>query len=372
MMTARQDKAERFYLQSLVREIADSDHRIHICMRHLLPQRETVEVHCGEFGGWFRGVQVCGNAWYCPVCAVRLAAIRRSQLESAIDSAKEAGYVPFFVTYTLSHGPADSLQDTLNSILAAYRFTRSGRKWQYIKTEYDVLGSIRATEVTHGENGFHPHFHELLFVKAKGTGVISQGYEYTANAIERHIYDLWTGALAKQNKTVTRDHGIKVKFGTRYIADYIAKFDRLPTKTGAIAYEVANSTTKKGRGENKTMFEVLHAYGLGEDTDRNKAIFREYMTATHGKSVLQFTRGLKEKLGIGVQDDESELLDAQPGDTLLCELTAGEWRIIKKYNVQAAILSCADAGDRAGIYAILDILWERELKAIDKRWNKVG
>ncbi|MBM7457299.1 plasmid rolling circle replication initiator protein Rep, partial [Oceanisphaera litoralis] len=41
----------------------------------------------------------------------------------------------------------------------------------------EIHGYIRALEVTHGENGFHPHFHIIMFTsKDLGSSVLEHVY----------------------------------------------------------------------------------------------------------------------------------------------------------------------------------------------------
>ena len=42
--------------------------------------------------------------------------------------------------------------------------TNAGRTWRDAKKDFGVRGFVRAWEVTHGPNGWHCHYHVLLFL----------------------------------------------------------------------------------------------------------------------------------------------------------------------------------------------------------------
>ena len=65
------------------------------------------------------------------------------------------------VTLTVRHEDGTPLQHLLNGTLKAWRGVRQGGAIQRIWTER-VTATIRATEITHGVNGWHPHIHVLI------------------------------------------------------------------------------------------------------------------------------------------------------------------------------------------------------------------
>ena len=79
-------------------------------------------------------------------------------------------------------------------MLTAFRNLRSGRAWQQIRDEYMVVGAIRSTEFTHGDNGWHPHFHELLLLD---TAIlkIRAGIDLIADSLKRQLASRWIDKL---------------------------------------------------------------------------------------------------------------------------------------------------------------------------------
>jgi hypothetical protein len=115
----------------------------------------------GRPGKWdtkWIGVLTCGHIWTCPACAQKLRAERLSRVFRA---AEVGGSVWQMVTLTLRHHDGMPLKVLLRALMAAWRRVKQGGAVQRI-WKLRVKASIRAVEVTHGANGWHPHLHVLL------------------------------------------------------------------------------------------------------------------------------------------------------------------------------------------------------------------
>lgn len=106
----------------------------------------------------YHGVLRCGRIWTCPVCSRGLRAERASNIDAAL---RGAGGRFQMLTVTLRHHAGMPLKELLAGLLQAWRRTRQGGAIQRIWRE-KVTASIRATEVTEGHHGWHPHIHALL------------------------------------------------------------------------------------------------------------------------------------------------------------------------------------------------------------------
>jgi len=64
----------------------------------------------------------------------------------------------------VSHtGTIDGLWELLSK---GWGYMTAGRQWIQFKETFGLVGTIKAVEVTHGGNGWHPHIHVLFFVDA--------------------------------------------------------------------------------------------------------------------------------------------------------------------------------------------------------------
>lgn len=105
----------------------------------------------------WRGVLLCGRIWCCPVCSEKLRAERATEVQDALEG---AGGRWQMVTFTVRHHQGQKLEHVLNVLRAAWRRCKQGGAIQRIM-KGRVSASVRAVEVTYGENGWHPHVHVL-------------------------------------------------------------------------------------------------------------------------------------------------------------------------------------------------------------------
>jgi hypothetical protein len=192
---------------------------------------------------------------------------------------------------------------------------------------------IRATEVTVGQiNGWHPHIHAIVFVGGRTEGERADKRvvgTFTPPVAALQEWEdqwraVWTGALRRVNPAFTPDdrHGVDFKLlhterDANDLAEYIAK-----TQDGkSPAYELAGAHFKTGRGENVTPFELLGRIGdltggvpEGEAAGQgslewNLGRWHEYERATKGRRAIEWTRYLRQILGIEGGDTEEDDLD---------------------------------------------------------------
>ena len=69
------------------------------------------------------------------------------------------------ITFTFPHVKTQALDDILTRFKDALDEMRANGSWRRYFKSIDFEGLITSTEITHGFNGWHPHTHELYFVK---------------------------------------------------------------------------------------------------------------------------------------------------------------------------------------------------------------
>lgn len=125
----------------------------------------------------FIGNSSCKNAWTCPKCAAKKARTACVEISGIIDAMKLRGCVPIMMTLTVPHSQNQSVEFTVDVLYTAWRKFKTGKcntsrdkKFgtgnAFIRfcREFDIKHWYRAAEATFGHNGWHPHFHCLLFV----------------------------------------------------------------------------------------------------------------------------------------------------------------------------------------------------------------
>ena len=166
---------ERFALKSVVNRLLPTS-RTSKCCRWRVP-KQALQVHRSTEHGkaFYSGLQVCASVWACPVCAAKISERRRAELVTAVALAKSMGLHVKLLTLTVPHGLGDELPVLLEQIRNAWRRTSSTRAGDKLRKLLGIKGTIRALEVTHGQNGFHPHLHVLLFLEQDATNGCIQG-----------------------------------------------------------------------------------------------------------------------------------------------------------------------------------------------------
>ena len=165
----------------------------------------------------YAGLQTCGSVWMCPICAAKITERRKMEIEQAVKWAKGNDLKVVMMTYTFRHSFSDNLEDMLGKMSSAMYSYRSGRPYTSLREVYGIVGYIRCLEVTYGENGWHPHVHELVFIS-----------QSNIEGLEEKSRELWEQAAFKHGLSMN-EHGFKMDCTDSRIAEYIAKFDKEPT-----------------------------------------------------------------------------------------------------------------------------------------------
>lgn len=177
------------------------------------------------------------------------------------------------VTLTLRHGPNDRLADLRQRLMCAWRKVRAHR-WVREIFSRNVSASARALEVTHGNNGWHPHLHVLLRTDVWSFEDVSR------------LLVLWCeiagAALVRQCDGGPAEVGVvwseaRDEKGALYLS-----------KLGA---EVAG-VGKECKGGNRTPWQIAKAAAQKDETAI--ALWREYQEAMRGARMLELDERAKE------------------------------------------------------------------------------
>jgi hypothetical protein len=218
---------------------------------------------------------------------------RAREIDSGLRAALDHGWSAIFITLTLQHGSRDPLAVTFERLRDGHRACHSGRVWTVLAKSLGYLGAIRAWEITHGINGFHPHAHEvLIFDRLLDDQEVAE--------LKAHFSLVYGRRMAKLGLTVHPVHGIDVRRveTAGELAGYLTKVEN---GWGA-GLELARLDLKKSRGKGSTPFELL-ADAAGGDL-RARALFFEYEGATKGKRAITWSPGLRKRL-LGVAEEDA-------------------------------------------------------------------
>lgn len=317
----------RFYLQSLARELLP-DERVAWCLRRVQPHKDHVLILKNDLAkrAYFQNLVVCGRLWHCPVCAAKITEERRQELTEAL---RQVAYIPVLITYTVRHNKGMKLADLLAAMLEAYRSMKSGRRWANLTEEYAWIGSVRSLEVTYGDNGWHPHIHELALLRVPLSKAQANGLTI---ALKGH----WERVLANRGHSVTWSHGVDVETRDENIRSYVAKFGYEPVTGWTLEHELTKSPVKRGRGASRTPSQLLADYGNG-DIQAGR-LWQEYARVFKGRNQLVWSRGLRKLLGLGQEKtDEQVAADVPALARPLARLSVEEWRAILRADLVAQV-----------------------------------
>lgn len=319
------------------------DERVKRCGRHRHSQ--TVDLMRTAKGAHFVGVETCGSVWHCPVCAARIAEKRREEVALAIDGAAEAGGAAYMLTLTMRHNRRDQLKYLKGAITDSWRKVQNRRAYRVFKGRYGIWGTIRAIEVTHGqENGWHPHLHILFITKtALDDGEVAE--------VEATLFELWADVLTGlTGRYVALD---ALDFRPAKASDYV-------TKWGADR-ELVKGQQKEGSGS-LSPWQLLDAFRRGNK--RAGRLFREYAATFKGAQQLTWSKGLKDRFGIGdLSDEEAAHEGTETAQDTLPLLGLPEGRIgvfdhrafdaVARKNLTAQVLNVAHAQGWQGVLTFL-------------------
>ena len=356
-------RVERFALQAAARHLLPGE-RVANCLRSRIFGKEAVELwHIPETASArFGGLQTCGSVWMCPVCAAKISERRKVELETALKAAHELGWVVAMVTLTIPHGRADDPRGLVDRMMKARgKMTGHGS----MRNMYDlagVQGSVRALEVTHGANGWHPHIHELLFVRS-GSHL---------GKLRKVVREQWFKAVAAAGLGECSRKAFRFDVTDTAIAEYVAKFGR--NRSWNAEHELTKQVTKKGRGAGQfTPSELLAEFTFNGDAEAG-ALYVQYAAAMKRRAQLRWSVGLRAKLMIGLEPVEAvRLIEREDGELaeerdkkgeLLALIPFPVWQRVLpslgRKDLRPVLLNLASTGDEV---AVMDFL--RDLGNMD-------
>jgi len=320
----QQNRAERYALKSVVNAIFPKSQTAK-CYRLKIPHQQVQILKAPDYNkAHYSGLTRCSSVWWCPLCAAKISERRRAELVAAVVVAKSMGWQVLLMTLTIPHGLGDDVKVILDQMLNAWRKMITSRAGKALKAMLGIEGTIRGLEVTDGDNGFHPHFHVLVFAQPI----------FTVNSFQAGYLPLWQDACVKAGLPRPSDErGLKVDDG--------AKADKYVTKWG-LEDEMTKGHTKTSKSKNgMTPWDMLRDV-LKNDSERSRARFYIYATAFKGRRQLYWSNGLKARLGVTETTDEELNGIEEEHAAVLAELTDKDWQAVLWARCESSLLDMAE------------------------------
>lgn len=335
-----------------------------ICGRRRINSDEPVQVKLSEDGvAHFAGLMLCGSIWVCPVCAPRIREVRASEIEAGLARHFAMGGGAGFLTVTMPHDFGDALAALMGTLSDAWRSMLGSKGWRQDRARFGIVGTIRATEVTVGPAGWHPHLHVLVLTEAPA----SDG-EWTALA--DRIHPRWRDAIVRNGyRAPDREHGLTLSAvrSAEDVAHYTAKVQD-DGSTWDVGRELTRHDLKSGRRHGRTPFEVARdAVEGGEAQDVR--LWHEYERATLGRRAIEWSRGLRSTLDVPEEETDEAVVLRDVGGEVVALLWPDEWRVVLRRNLRLVFLDLVETDRAAFELLVADVRNEARNQRVN---GKVG
>lgn len=323
--THQETRAERWALKSVVNQLFPIS-KTAKCSRMRIPHDSVKVLKDPKHGkAHYSGLVRCGSVWWCPLCASKIAERRRVELVNATAAARSMGLQILLMTCTVPHGLGDDVNQVLSQMRKAWRYLIDNRAGKDMRKLLGIKGHIRSLEVTYGQNGFHPHFHILIFADLS----------FTDSSFQTGFYPIWRDACVKAGLPAPSEkHGLRVDDGS-YAEKYVTKW--------GLEDEMTKGHLKTSKGEKgMTPWDMLRDV-LKTASESSKRLFCVYAHAFKGQRQLYWSNGLRQLLGLIVEMTDEELANQQEETAVeLAELTPEQWRAVLFTRSEAALLDLAE------------------------------
>ena len=328
-------------------------HRVNYCLCRRIDNKKGVGVRINENRGtaYYDNLQRCGSVWTCAPCSGEITEVRKIELKQGIDNWRSKGGFVYLVSLTNRHHFGDNLTDLLNGQRKALQNLWRQRAVKEMMKTLGCVGRITATEVTwNWDNGWHPHFHILMFFD----------HEINTQGLQSFLALHWVDACTKAKlKAPSLEHGVDVQKGDK-AQDYVAKW--------GLEHEMTKGHLKKGKKDGLTPFDLLRQ---SEDNPHYQALFRQFANVFKGKQQLHWSNGLKALLNISNRTDEELAEETEKESIEIQEVATQIWRLVLRYKfrgeyLRACELDYLDGGSRVYdlvmYYAVIE---QERLNALD-------
>lgn len=258
------------------------------------------------------------------------------------------GHPLAFVTLTMRHHQAQALALLFAAAGKGWTRATGGSMWVAVSEQVD--GWVRVWEVTYGRNGWHVHVHAVVILN--GTDEWER--------IPEGMYRRWSAGLVSLGLDapllVGQDwHLVEGDQAAEEVSDYLLKMAEDPGF--ALGGELAYSSPGRSRAGLKTEppFALLARL---EQTGEAEALrlWHEWETASKGKRQIAWSRGLRERYGVEVVEDQA-IVDEAVGtseDDWVAWTRSGWRELVREPARLAQLLDVAEAAGVDAVTALLD------------------
>ena len=316
---------DRFKLLNKVRKILKGERTQH-CFFNRVDRNDGVGVMFNKSRNKanYSNIMRCANAWGCPVCAAIISEHRKNEVKEAMDWWQGQGGSVLLLTLTVPHYSHTDIKQLKKDLKKAYsKFFKGVRASQNMFSKWMIEHYISCFEITHGDNGFHPHYHVLLFIPYSiGVGSLS--------LMQADMFKVWEHCCLKAGLGApSQKHGLHLQAGNE-AGNYVSKW--------GLEHEMTKGHVKKGKKDGRTPFDILRSFDeTGDEKEAN--LFRLYYFAFKGQRQLNWSRGLKKLCSKGQEKTDQEIVDDTDNVAeMLFKLDIELWNAVRSQGKQGELL----------------------------------
>lgn len=311
----------------------------------------------------FTGLVHCGSAWECPVCMYTISARRAEEVRTVVAKHRAAGGGAYMLTLTLPHDAGDDLRPLRQHVTRAWSKVQAGAPYKRWKARLGIVGTIRALEVTHGPNGWHPHLHVLILTASSIENAATGQLTDDAIAYKNFVFSRWVKWITQPNdetgktyRAPSDEHGVTLVPSHR--DEYIAKL--------GLADELTRGSWKKGESvsRHRTPLQILSdiwraSKQVSRGNPRDRALWMEYAENMYRAKQLTWSRGLRDLYELGDEQTDLDIVSEDERSGKLVGFVRSElWDTRVKWNVdvQLRILAMTERWGVEGFVREIDRL----------------
>jgi len=324
-----------------VTNTSDAPHRTRFCSSVRAYQAETITLRLSEDPDNSRaalaGVQTCGSVWSCPVCSRRIALERAKEISAALDYARSENLTPIMLTLTARHDTSMALSWLQDRFRAAWRKMSQHRRYRQLREVLQIKHSIKATEITHGDNGWHYHSHGILFVPNQA---IHDASLDELKAWQSAVESLWLHCLHDVGLSGERGIAANVSYHGDVKEKYLTKLGLNFDQKSNAKYELTSGMNKTQGGRN--IWQIARSAMRGNY--RDELLYIEYVQAMQGVNWITWSHGLKDL--VGVQDIADDTISENDNESIFLDfldITDDQFAPVRRLGLIAELLEVTSA-----------------------------
>lgn len=365
-------RASRWALRDGVQSITNN-RRLAGCGRRATQHNPAIRLVPQDHGSsiaHYSNVQLCGSVHLCPVCSPRIRAERAKEINEALarwNGAHGDGSVAL-ATLTLPHVRDEPLSALLPLVADGFSRLTKGKAWKMLRQEFGLAGYIRAHDITHGANGWHPHLHIVLLSEKPISG-------RAAGRLRAAVFRQWKAAVLAVGHRAPdgRACSVEVARNATAVSGYVAQVVAGKNEEGrpaGVAFEVARGDLKTSRRTGqRTVWEIL-ASAVARTVHtadatvpisqrRDLTLWHEWESATRGIHAIQWSRGLRSLVGVADEKTDEEVVAIEVGGDVVYEfLDRNEWRaVVARKGARLRLLRAAERWQGRGVVRLVQCIF---------------